>query len=602
MLLLSNNLYKHVNMKKELFIILLLITGFNIPSNAQLPPVFSNARNKEAQSEALVRRFLSPVRILWKTSNAFTNITNAERLLKPGNGQADLSGSDLCILHSDNKGKPGLLLDYGKELHGGLQLVTDQSKGGKPVRVRIRFGESASEAMSDIDTVKNATNDHAMRDFVISLPWLGKLEVGNTGFRFVRIDLIDDNVELKLKEARAILVFRDIPYLGSFKCSDTLLNKIWLTGAYTVHLNMQDYLWDGIKRDRLVWVGDMHPEISTIAAVFGNNEVVAKSLDLAKNITPLPQYMNGMVSYSMWWVLIQRDWYMHNGDIKYLTQQKSYLIKLLDQYIHKIDANNSEDLNDGGRFLDWPSSTNKQGIHAGLQAMLVMTLKAGSELCEVLNEPAEVQKCNEAIERLKRNVPDPNGSKQAAALMALSGLMPAEKVNNEILSIGGIHGFSTFYGYYMLQAKAKAGDYQGALDAIRNYWGPMLGLGATTFWEDFNIDWLPNASRIDELVNEGEKDIHGDYGAYCYKGFRHSLSHGWASGPTPWLTEFVLGVKIISPGCKVIKIEPHLGDLTYAEGTFPTPFGIVKIRHDKMPDGRIKSKIEAPKGVKVLKY
>ena len=53
---------------------------------------------------------------------------------------------------------------------------------------------------------------------------------------------------------------RDLQYLGSFECSDERLNTIWQTGAYTVHLNMQDYLWDGIKRDRLVWIGDMHPE------------------------------------------------------------------------------------------------------------------------------------------------------------------------------------------------------------------------------------------------------------------------------------------------------------------------------------------------------
>jgi alpha-L-rhamnosidase len=567
---------------------------------AQLPPVFSTARAKEAQTEETVRRYLSPVKILWETPNASTNIINPERLLKPGDGQADLSGNDLCILHNDEKGKAGLLLDFGREMHGGLQLITDQSKGGKPVRVRIRFGESASEAMSNIDTVKNATNDHAMRDFVISLPWLGKLEVGNTGFRFVRIDLIDDNAELKLKEARAIFIFRDIPYLGSFKCSDTLLNKIWITGAYTVQLNMQDYLWDGIKRDRLVWVGDMHPETSTIAAVFGNNDVVTKSLDLAKNITPLPQYMNGMISYSMWWILIQHDWYMHTGDLKYLTRQKTYLIQLLHQYLTKIDANNSESLNDGGRFLDWPSSTNPKSIHAGLQAMLVMTLNAGAELCTILNDAATADKCNMAIERLKKNVPDPNGSKQAAALLALSGLMPAQKAN-EILSVGGVHNYSTFFGYYMLMAKAKAGDYQGGIDAIRNYWGPMLSLGATTFWEDFNIDWLPNASRIDELVPAGKKDIHGDYGAFCYKGFRHSLCHGWASGPTPWLTQYVLGVNVVAPGCKVLKIEPHLGNLTYAEGTFPTPFGVVKIKNTKLPNGKTQINVSAPKEVKIIK-
>lgn len=567
---------------------------------AQLPPVFEASRSAEAQKDETIRQYLSPIKILWKSENAASNIVNAERLLKKGNGQADLSGQDLCVMTSNEKGKPGILLDFGKELHGGLQLVTDQNKGGKPVRVRIRFGESASEAMSDIDTIKGATNDHAMRDFIISLPWLGKLEVGNTGFRFVRIDLVDDNVELKLKEARAIFVYRDIPYLGSFKCSDELLNKIWLTGAYTVHLNMQDYLWDGIKRDRLVWVGDMHPEVSTIAAVFGYNNVVPKSLDLSKDITPLPNYMNGMITYSMWWVIIQRDWYMHTGNLAYLQAQKDYMVKLLKHYTTKIGPDNKENLDTGMRFLDWPSSENPKGIDAGMHAMLVLTLQAGSDLCKILNDPATAKQCDEAVARLKKHIPDPNNSKQAAALLALSGLETAEKMNKEVISVGGVKNFSTFYGYYMLQAKAKAGDYQGSIDAIREYWGAMLNLGATTFWEDFNMDWLPNASRVDELPKPGQKDIHCEYGAYCYKGFRHSLAHGWASGPTPWLTEHVLGVKVMAPGCKVIKIEPHLGDLKFAEGTFPTPYGIVKIKHTKLANGKIDTKVDAPKEIKII--
>lgn len=580
------------------FFVIIAVTVKSI--YAQLPPVFAGTHLKDVQTEETVRRYLSPVKIVWQTPNANTNIINAATLLNPGDGQADLSGKNLCTLRNDEKGKSGILLDFGKELQGGLQLITDQSPGGKPIKVRIRFGESVSEAMSNIDTIHGATNDHAMRDFIISLPWLGKLEVGNTGFRFVRIDVVDDHVELKLKEARAIFVFRDIPYLGSFRCSDTLLNKIWITGAYTVQLNMQNYLWDGIKRDRLVWVGDMHPETSTIATVFGNNDVVPKSLDLARDITPLPQYMNGMVSYSMWWVLIQHDWYMHNGNLNYLKQQKTYLTALLNQYINRIDSNNSEALNDGARFLDWPSSTNPQAIHAGLQAMLVLTLTEGAELCTVLNDPSTAAKCKKAVERLKKNVPDAGKSKQAAALLSLAGLIPAEK-GNEILSSGGVHNYSTFFGYYMLMAKAKAGDYQGAIDAIRNYWGPMLSLGATTFWEDFNIDWLPNASRIDELVPPGKKDIHGDYGAFCYKGFRHSLCHGWSSGPTPWLTQYVLGVNVIAPGCKVIRLEPHLGDLSFAEGAFPTPYGILKIKDTRLPNGKVKIDVIAPEGVKVIK-
>ncbi|MBB5284501.1 hypothetical protein HNQ92_002644 [Rhabdobacter roseus] len=578
---------------------ILLIIGFLNQTIvlAQLPPIFEATRAPQAQTEATTRRYLPPVRILWKTPNAA--IQNEQVLLKPGNGQADLSGKDLCRLKSTDTQKPGLLLDFGKELHGGLQIVTGMWPGNKPITVRLRFGESVSEAMSDIEPTQNATNDHAMRDLIVQVPWLGKLEIGNTGFRFVRIDVVDSNVELALKEVRAIFIFRDIPYLGSFRSSDTLLNQIWETGAYTVHLNMQDYLWDGIKRDRLVWVGDMHPEVSTINTVFGYNDVVPKSLDLSRDITPLPQWMNGISTYSMWWIIIHRDWYRQHGDLKYLREQREYLVKLLELLSTKIDEQNREKLD--GRFLDWPSSENKEGIHAGLQAMMVLALQAGAELAGILGEKAAVSTCEEALGRLRRYIPNPNHSKQAAALLALAGLMPAEQANREVLAVDGARHFSTFYGYYMLQAKAQAGDYQGALDNIREYWGAMLQLGATTFWEDFNLDWLPNASRIDRLAQPGQKDIHGDYGAYCYVGFRHSLAHGWASGPTPWLTEHVLGIKVMEPGCKVIQVEPHLGDLTFAEGTFPTPHGLVKVKHTKRPDGRVQSDISAPKQVKIIR-
>jgi len=579
------------------YLILLFIALVSGNTFAQTSAAF--VKGKTYKKEEIQTFYLSPVKILWKSDEKSGTISNSEQLLKEGNGQADLSGQNLCIMRADGSKKPSVLLDFGKEIHGGIRLITDQSRGGKPVRLRIRFGESASEAMSDVD-VKGATNDHAMRDMIVSAPWLGKLEVGNTGFRFVRIDLLDDNAELKIKEISASLVIRDIPYIGSFNSSDSLLNKIWMTGAYTVHLNMQDFLWDGIKRDRLVWIGDMHPESSTIAAVFGDNEVVTKSLDQARDITPLPNYMAGMVSYSMWWIIIQHDWYMHTGNLTYLKEQKTYLTQLLGQLSQKIDNNDSEILDGGNRFLDWPSSPNIKGIHAGLQGMLIITLNDGARLSEILGDKATANKCRAVVERLKKNVPDVNGSKQAAALMGISGLVKPE-VANAVISANGVKDYSTFFGYYMLQAKAKAGDYTGAMSDIKNFWGPMLDLGATTFWEDFNVDWLANAGRIDELVPAGKVDIHADYGAYCYVGFRHSLAHGWASGPTPWLTEHVLGIQVIAPGCKEISIRPHLGELSFVEGTFPTPYGPLYVKHTKKADGTVSSIIKAPKGVKIVK-
>lgn len=490
----------------------------------------------------IVRDYLSPVGIVWMSDETGTTIINAEALLEEGTGQADLVGDNLCIMIGNATNKPSIIFDFGEQLNGGIEIVTGMFQNHDPIRVRITLGESVSEAMSRVET-STATNDHAMRDFEIDLPWLGKIEVGNSGFRFARIELVDTDRTLLLKEFRAISIYRDIPYLGSFESNDERLNEIWRVGAHTIHLNMQEFLWDGIKRDRLVWVGDLHPEVRTILSVFGYNEVVPKSMDFIRDITELPAWMNNISSYSMWWILIHYDWYMYTGDYYYLTENKQYIYELLDVLKTRIDENGKEVL-DGTRFLDWPTSPNREAVHAGLQAMMAMTFDAGAKIAAIFGDHEKEQDCLEVLDLLRNHVPSPNGNKSGGALLALSGLADAGAMNDTLLSIDPNQGISTFYGYYVLNARAMAGDYIGAMNVIRDYWGGMLDLGATSFWEHFELDWMENAGRIDELTPEGKVDVHATYGDYCYVGLRHSLCHGWASGPTAWMSEFVLRPKI----------------------------------------------------------
>lgn len=79
----------------------------------------------------------------------------------------------------------------------------------------------------------------------------------------------------------------------------------------------------------------------------------------------------------------------------------------------------------------------------------------------------------------------------------------ADEVRDVILA-GGANGFSSFMGYYMLEALAKSGNYDEAMKMISEYWGAMLDLGATTFWEDFDYSKVAGAGRIDEIVPEAE--------------------------------------------------------------------------------------------------
>ncbi len=584
-------------MKKLLILLLLVVPGVATAQQHPLPP---NLQGVQHRSDPITRVYLAPQRVMW--TNSDTLVTNSSALLGIKDGQSELTTNGTCCMHTNATDTASILLDYGRELHGGIKLVLGPSSSQAPSLVRIRFGESVGEACSESFNEEwrmgYSTNDHAMRDLTLEIPRHGQIELGNTGFRFVRIDLLERSRTIHIKEANAILCYRDIPYLGSFRCNDQRLNDIWLTGAYTVHLNMQEYLWDGIKRDRLIWLGDMHPEASTILSVFGGNEVVPQSIDTACRQFPQPRWLNDMISYSMWYLIIMHQWYMHQGDLGYLQQHRNYIKGVIDHIDSCVESDGTEHL-DGRRFLDWPSSPNTPGVEAGLRALLLWSLTDAGKLCLLIDEKEYADKCQAIRQRISKLVKPHNNLKQAAALMAIAGIMTPKQACDEVISVGGAKGFSTFYGYYMLQALAMADRHQQALDIIREFWGAMLDLGATTFWEDFNLDWTRDAARIDEFTPAGKHDIHGKYGDYCYKSFRHSFCHGWASGPTAWLSQHVLGIEVVESGCKVIRITPHLGDLEWAEGTYPTPQGVVSVRHERK-QGKVVTTYTAPKGVKVI--
>lgn len=552
---------------------------------------------ERCEKDERVKYYVVPKKVIWETQKETAFVENSTCLLENTQGQISLDVAKTCDLHNNGE-RAAILLDFGMELQGGVQILTSRAGEEKRAKIRVRFGESAMEAMSEIEGT-TATNDHAPRDIEVEVGFMSMVEVGGTGFRFVRIDLLDEDCILKLKSIKATFVYKDLDYKGSFKCNDALLNKIWLTGAYTVQLNTQNFIWDGVKRDRLVWIGDMHPETSTIQAVFNDDDAVYRSLDFIREETPLPAWMNGIPSYSMWWIIIHYDWFMHTGDVDYLLEQKEYMIGLVKQLSDHIDEN-GKDNTPNMRFLDWPSAEDKEAVDAGVQSIHIMAMEAAGNIFRIYDEQALVDQCEQDLKKLKSVKLKHNGKKQAAALMVLAGLESATQINDKILSVDGAKRISTFMGYYILKARAMAGDIQGCLECIRTYWGGMLSLGATTFWEDFDIEWMENAARIDEVITDDRVDIHATYGNYCYKGYRHSLCHGWASGPTPWLSEYVLGINVLEAGCKKIKIEPHLGDLEWAEGTYPTPLGIIEIRHEKQSDGTIKSNIKAPEGIEVV--
>jgi alpha-L-rhamnosidase len=312
-----------------------------------------------------IRGSLKPSRLAWRTGVTLSPLGGD----RPSDRASDEeTGPFEGLLLTDDGSTPGVVLDFGREVHGGVAFRVGDTSPGGPVRVRVRFGESVTEAMGE-----------ALCQQICSVEPGRTYEVGGTGFRFVRLDLIEGATSARLDHVRALLVCRDLEFKGAFRCNDEKLNQVWQAGADTVHLCLQDHLWDGVKRDRQVWAGDMHPAAMVVNAVFGELAVVRQSLDLVRDETPLGEWMNGISAYSIWWVLIHRDWYLHHGDWAFLDQQRGYLRGLIDHLTSRIHSDGREDL-DGWRFLDWGSCGDDAAIHAGMQALLVLGLEAGAEL------------------------------------------------------------------------------------------------------------------------------------------------------------------------------------------------------------------------------
>ena len=555
------------------------------------------------------RTFVDPVRVVWKSQpsaeySAECAVKHEERLLLPRRGQVPEAGwtgakaqAGGCFM--ENCGNvASIILDFGRELHGGIVLGVGAASS-RGMKARVRFGESVSETCSDAASgERGAGNDHAIRDGVIDLPFMGLREIGETGFRFVRIDLVTTG-HVTLESVRAVSVMRSMRRVGSFRCSDERLNRIWDTAARTAHLCCQRYLWDGIKRDRMVWMGDTYPMTMAILNVFGAAPVLPDSLDYMADVTdPEKEWMNNFPSWTLWWVRNLAEWYRYTGQREYLDKYIGYVEKVVGHLASVVSPTNTFDMSPG--FLDWPTQHNQPAVRAGMQALAGLTFRDAEFLGREAGRKDFADSCRRLAERVDSVAVDPHGSKQVAALLTLSGRADAGEMFWQVLGRNGCAGVSTFYGYFMLEAMSRAGEDAHALKTVRDYWGGMLDVGATSFWENFDLAWTNGCSRIDEMPVAGKKDIHGDYGEFCYPGFRHSLCHGWASGPAAWLINHVLGIRPVSVGCRRVEVKPFLGDLGWAEGAMALPDGrAVHVRVERRADGSVRTVVDAPEDVTV---
>ena len=523
------------------------------------------------------------------------NAENIETLLQKKVLQIGLNEKELVKLSGGY-----VILDFGKELSGGVRILTYSVKG--PGSVRIRFGESLGECCADIG-YKNATNDHSTRDFIMQLQNYSDMTFGQTGFRFVRIDCLDAGTELEIKNIWAAFDLPKREPVGAFVSDDEEVNRIFDIAAWTLNLCRQNgYFWDGVKRDRLVWIGDLYPEMRAAHCLFGTVPEITASLDFARQETDLPGWMNGYPTYSLWWTIILADEVVRFGTREPKKEEIDYLEKLLTQIMSCVSEEGDVVFPDGFVFIDWPSLCRKdsepekwEDFMSGVRALTVIAMDKALGIPGLSKAAKAI--CCEVRKRVNRKERPVRKLKQMAALCTIAG--DKTEQNRQVMLANGASGLSTFMSYPILTAMTRYGDYNQAFRIMKEYYGGMLRMGATTFWEDFDLNWMENATRIDEFPQEGKKDIHGDFGGYCYEKYRHSLCHGWSAGVIAYLMESVAGIREVGDEGRAIEIQPHLSGLRKLDVTYPTRSGILKVSYKTDEDGKVSFDYEAPEGVRV---
>ncbi|WP_157592504.1 alpha-L-rhamnosidase C-terminal domain-containing protein [Solirubrobacter soli] len=431
-------------------------------------------------------------------------------------------------------------------------------------------------------------------------------------------------------------------YVGHFLSSDSKLNKIWYQGAYTNDTNMVPIgavpnqtipvILDGAKRDRRPWSGDLDLQGKTMFSSLGFG---AKGSDYIKGSIQLfgaSQAANGSIfghiqdwtrnppaggfyslSYSMYYVLNLASYYLYSGDLDFVRsqyaivqRQMAYNRALVDPTSGLLISNSSErdwDFYDGG----------KPGAVSAYNAIYYKALTDAAYMASELGNTADAatyaaqaadlkQRINATLfdatrgvyklaDRDNANHPGNSVPQDANAEAISFGIAPASS-HTGILSwlrtnlwepfgpqpYSADANYSTVISPFVtgkeLDARFAAGDTQGALDLTHLLWDQMT---------DANGPWYTGAMW--EKLNRDGTDVDANA----------SLSHGWATAPTPALSHYVLGVQPVTAGFRTWRVAPQPGDLQWAQGTVPTPQGPIVSRWAR-GNGSFTLTVDAPQG------
>jgi len=465
------------------------------------------------------------------------------------------------------------LYDFGKNTFG-FPILEGLKGNGK---VYLYYGESKEEAMADKTAetwdVIHVNGDNPQND-----------TLATKAFRFIKV--VGDPAT-SFKDLSMLYEYLPVTYRGKFSCSDELLNRIYSTALYTFHLTTRECHLDGIKRDRWSWSGDALQSYWMNFYSFFDEDVNKRTLWGLRGHSPINCHINTILDYTYYWMIGIESQYLYTGDTTFIKQIYPRMKETMQFATSRL---NNEGLAAGMPgdwvFVDW-APMSKDGVLSFEQLLYIKSLKAIATCAEVANDKETATKASQQYDHLLKQFNDLFWSDQKKAyihnlinnkrteevtryanmfsiLFDMTDASKKEEIKESVLMNPNILQITTPYmKFYELASLCEIGEYKKVLDYVRSYWGGMLSLGATTFWEAYD----PKAAANEHYQMYGRP-------------FGKSLCHAWGANPIYLFGRYYLGVVPTKPGYKEYNIQPELGGLQWINGAVPTPNGDIQIKMD----------------------
>jgi len=569
------------------------------------------------------------------------NVQNPEGLLPPfGN---------TVFTRSEGGEIPSVTIDFGINLVGFLSIQFNGASNNSP-GIRLAFSET-KQFLSDVsdfsrsnmaNPITPGSDQIAVRPepYLWNDTWGCKngsqvCSDGLHGFRYVKIylDALESDAPITkpfgtVTISRVELHFTGFlatpdTFQGWFECSDADLNKYWYAGVYTNDITTDYFrendvdprgafnsgldgklvLFDGAKRDRDPYIGDVAVSGKTSYVAHGNlSSDAAKNvlIDLAENqrsdgYIPSASIMNytlQLFDYPLWWVIAVNDYILYTGDLDFLETYYPNLKRALNEFYPAHTSTNNL-LSRPAGYGDF-AFVGRDGEASYYNALYVWALQAGSKLAlwandnstavewelrsEVVSNATDEAFWDESVGAYKNSKDSTAHPQDANAIAVLAGIAKENKArsvldylaNNTALPYGnafmdddslvggGSKRVYAFISTFDLRARFEMGDptsVSSALDEIRRLYGWMYTQDPEiTFWEGVGPD------------------------GSMYEGGFTSAAHGWSTGIVGILTNYVLGVTFFEPGGTGLSFAPpYTQEITWARGQAVmdgTPVGV----------------------------